>query len=277
MSVGITFLAACGMFHIALLATLLSSNAHRDYKLPFAFGMSVVVGTILLPAVAGWLIYARAQGYERFVGAERIARGRLRAPASYTSIVQGVLAGICVGAWTALLFIIRPVPMFPQLRNIRTQIAAGTPFGSYEIGLALLSGIFVLTIACLFELVRTRIQSEWGAICVASILYTLGFGLETVDTTQFERVAFFSFLTILPLTAIYRFWGFATAALALATSSLAGLAVSARHLGHPTFVTHANWLLVLILVAVFVGVFGYIRARTDSDGGLRLKSYFGAR
>jgi hypothetical protein len=255
----------------------LSSNAHRDYKLPFAFGMSVVVGTILLPAVAGWLIYARAQGYERFVGAERIARGRLRAPASYTSIVQGVLAGICFGAWTALLFIIRPVPMFPQLRNIRTQIAAGTPFGSYEIGLALLSGIVVLTIACLFELVRTRIQSEWGAICVASILYTLGFGLETVDTTQFERVAFFSFLTILPLTAIYRFWGFATAALALATSSLAGLAVSARHLGHPTFVTHANWLLVLILVAVFVGVFGYIRARTDSDGGLRLKSYFGAR
>jgi hypothetical protein len=173
--------------------------------------------------------------------------------------------------------IIKPVPILLELRNIKMQVTAGTPLGSYDIVLVPLSGIVVLMIACMYEFVRTRVQSAWVAICIASILFTLGFGLEIVDTTQFERAALFSFLTILPVTAIYRFWGFATAAVALATSSLAGLAVSARHLGHPTFVTHANWLLVLILVALLAGVFGYIRARTDSDGGLRLKSYFGAR
>ncbi|MGH9900317.1 MAG: protein kinase domain-containing protein [Pyrinomonadaceae bacterium] len=259
--------AACLMMAAGLLTSVLVTSDAPVEALAIYVIMIVLGVVACFPAFAGLFEWLRTSRPARVHGAQQLVRGRFFSKPVASSIVHGVLGG-------ALLFGIEKIfnalkdsvpGSAPDFSNAVDHINQGSPV-AYALMLMTVGALWLfILVALTSEVVERLARGGVVAVVVPALLVAtlmidysrppLAAGLDF--TSAFLSAAF--------VVQLYRSRGFAAGFLAVAFFFPFDMAMSSRAIGDSGFVFQSNLLLLVTLLVLAAGVWGYVGPRLTKD------------
>lgn len=231
--------------------------------------MVSLVGTLLLsvaffPSGAGFFEWLRVYSPARLFALEQIIERRFFSPSVSSALVHGVLGGaLLVGLSEAGAFIANRIPgAAPSFSGEIEMINSGWPIitgiaFSFMIGLIFAGGIILLV-----EFSERVVGPGVLASTVPALLIAIAITSYLEPRWVLIGLSFLSSLvTCLLAIQLYRRYGFATVWLALSVNLILGAAVRTHYLKDPGFVWQSNLLLVVVVLLLIAGIWGYTQRR----------------
>jgi len=228
-----------------------------------------LVGTLLIsvaffPSGAGFFEWLRVYNPARLFALEQIIERRFFSPSVSSALVHGVLGGtLLAGLFEAGAFITNRIPgAAPSFSGEMEMINSGWPIitgiaFSFMIGLILAIGIILLV-----EFSERVVGQGVLASIVPALLIAIAITSYNEPRWILIGLSFLSSLvTCLLAIHLYRRYGFATVWLALSVSFILATAVRSHYLKDPGFVWQSNPLLVVVVILLIAGIWGYSQRR----------------
>lgn len=244
----------------------LTATASLSFQGSFTVGRAVagaalflILSAFTLPGIAGLLVWMRGRSYQRMEGAEHLVRGRFKSEQGAKSLMFGSLSGICIAGLSAVVGLVDVLPDWTQVRNLMWQVSSGGAFGSGALGAAFLSGVAALLLAYIFEAVQSVVRSEASALLASGVIAFVltGFDPGGQDHVGLESMLL-GFVQSITLIAVYRLWGLGAAVVAAFTAPLFLLFISARSVGHSSFIVQSIFILCFLSALTLSSVWVYL-------------------
>ncbi|HTG91400.1 MAG TPA: serine/threonine-protein kinase [Pyrinomonadaceae bacterium] len=228
-----------------------------------------LVGTLLIsvaffPSGAGFFEWLRVYNPARLFALEQIIERRFFSPSVSSALVHGVLGGtLLAGLFEAGAFITNRIPgAAPSFSGEIEMINSGWPIIT-GIGFSFMIGlIFAIGIILLVEFSERVFGHGVLAAIVPALLIAIAITSYNEPRWILIGLSFLSSLvTCLLAIHLYRRYGFATVWLALSVSFILATAVRSHYLKDPGFVWQSNPLLVVVVILLIAGIWGYSQRR----------------
>jgi serine/threonine protein kinase len=261
-SIAAVLLIALGCFSLVFFQSTNSGSS-------LGLFLASLVGTLLIsvaffPSGAGFFEWLRVYNPARLFAFEQIIERRFFSPSVSSALVHGVLGGtLLLGLSQAGAFIASRIPGAPpsfsgemEMINSGWPIVTGIAF-SFMIAL-----VFAIGIIPLVEFSERVLGHGMLASIVPALLIAIAITSYSEPRWILIGLSFLSSLvTCLLAIHLYRRYGFATLWLALSVNFILATAVQSHYLRDPGFVWQSNLLLVLVVLLLIAGIWGYSQRR----------------
>jgi serine/threonine protein kinase len=229
---------------------------------------TVIVGVAFFPSAAGLFEWLRVFSPVRLFGAEQFAKRHCFSASAASSLVHGVLGGaLLAGISSAIGFLMARVPgSEPTMGQEMSIVNSGWPLAQALLVSTTVALVFAFGITILVELTERLIRGGILASVVPALLIAVVTTSYSQPGLRLIALSFLSaFLTCLVAVQLYRSRGLAAVWLGVNTYMVLDWAASSRYLQDPGIVLQSNLLVLVVVLLLMAGVWGYVRTRLKTN------------